>query len=361
VHALSNTDPFTEESFRMPTLVLLDGTKVALTKIGTTGYFRIGAYSNAYLCDNEQLVTSHDVVKLHNPEYNGQISSFLKGKLTLARGLTRQHPLFYEVALMGVLMPLGTGELPDWATNATSFIPFGPNDVAAMGVARGRSGMGPGDSQAMLADLALLRSSGSDVLVGLTVTVTVAPGAGVAFYNSGEIQVRGPLIKAMTVTPAMVSPGDLSALPGAPEIEEYTQEHGGLRHRRTVAALASYGDTALVKIAADETARGLHAETMLRMRTAIVESTAGRVAELVRFVSVGHRPGHRADANYASYLDSSINREGHDAYVAAVVAGADPAAAADAGKRAAVRWATQVSEAYNAFYRVAIFPPNWDA
>ena len=69
-------------------------------------------------------------------------------------------------------------------------------------------------------------------------------GADAGFYNSGEIQVRGPLTE-FTWTPVKQGEfGDaagLDAVPSESDTAKYTAEHGPLRHALIEQALATAG------------------------------------------------------------------------------------------------------------------------
>jgi hypothetical protein len=342
----------------MPTLRLQDGTTAALSRFADTPYFLFDGHQDAYLHDNDQLHKAGNDVILNNDEYDGQITRYLAGSLTLARGLPRQHPLYHEVSEMGFLMPLGVGAMPDWATNTTRYIPFGPDLVSARGIAMGRAGMGPGDDQRMLADFATLAASGGQVDVGLTIQVTIGPGTGVAFYNSGEIQVRGPMTTGLTVQRVQLAASDLSPVPDEAATAIYKAEHGGLRHRATTAALNAHGTRHLAAVLADPTARGEHAEALFAMRKLLVTKCEAIIDLLVKSTRASDRPGSRDDLNYRHYLDSAVNREAHDEYVAAVAAGKDRAEASTAGQRRAMLWLTRVSIAYES--QEPPFPNSWE-
>jgi hypothetical protein len=347
----------------MPTLNLRPATQVQLNAVADTNYFRLGQHAHAYIQNNDQLTIAGDNVTIGNDEYNNQVAAFVGGGVTLSRGVTRQHPLYYEVARMGILMPLGVGEMPDWATNETSFIPFGPDLGSAQGIAMGAMGMGPGDDRSMIADYATIRGAGGDMEIGLTVTVTVAPGTGIAFYNPGEIQVRGPLVNGLTVAGVNFPAADLPAVPAPPAIAAYQVLHSQLRHARTVAAIITAGnDNRLTAIRGDAVARQTHATEMTTMRTNLRLMLGAPIGQIIALTRQTNRPGNRDDRNFRDYLDSSVNREAHDAYVARIVAGTAAAGARAAGQQAAMLWLTQVLAAYTAHYavQVPLFPVGWN-
>ncbi|HZM79966.1 MAG TPA: hypothetical protein VFC19_29890 [Candidatus Limnocylindrales bacterium] len=343
----------------MPTLRLRDGTTAVLSRFADTPYFTFDGHQDAWLHDNDQLHKVTNDIFLASDEYDAQITRYLAGDLVLARGLPRQHPLYHEIAELGILMPLGVGAMPDWATNATRYIPFGPDLASAQGIALGRAGMGPGDDQRMMADFALLAGAAGQVDIGLTIEVTVTPGTGVAFYNPGEIQVRGPIATGLTVQRIQLSPADLPGVPDEAATAIYKAEHGGLRHRATVAAITAHGTQALAAVRGDARARAEHAETLFAMRKALVTKCEAILDLILKNTKPSDRPGNRDDINYRHYLDSAVNREAHDEYVASVAAGADRADASTAAQRRALLWLTRVSIAYEA--QEPPFPNGWEA
>jgi hypothetical protein len=347
----------------MPTLNLRNGAAVVLTATQGGQYYRLGAHQHAYLFDNAEIGKVGQSWRLVNDEYDGQVTRYLANNLTLVRGLPRQHPLFYEVSRMGVLAPLGIGEMPDWSTNQTRYIPFGPDLPAAQGVAMGRAGMGPGDDLRMIADFATVRAGQGNVTVGLTIQVTIGPGTGVAFFNSGEIQIRGPLHTGLTTANVELPVGDLPAAAAPAESTRYEQTHSRLRHARTVAAIAAHTDARLTAVRGVVLDRQTHADALMQMRTAVVETTRDPIRDLLTTARRQNRPGTRDDVNFRAYLDSSLNREAHDGYVAAIVSGRDAPAARTAGQQAAMGWMTQVVNAFAAYNQqeVALFPAGWDA
>lgn len=342
----------------MPTIRLRNGTTAGVTPIPHTNYFSFDGHQNAFIQDNTELHRVVDDIIIKSDEYDQQITDYLAGNLTLVRGLPRQHPLFFEVTEMGILAPLGVGDMPDWATNTTRFIPFGPDVNAAQGVALGRAGMGPGDNQQMMAGFATLRNTVAQVDVGATVSVTVAVNAGIAFYNSGEIQVRGPLSTGLTIQPVQLPNTSLAAVPDNAAVAIYKAEHGGLRHQATVAALAQHGNGNLTAIRNDAIARAQHAETLLAMRRALLLKAEATVDLIIGKSQAANRPGNRDDVNYRHYLDSSLNREAHDVYVAEVAAGRTREEASTAAQRRAMLWLTRIFVAYD--QDEPPFPNNWE-
>src|SRR3954467_1432105 len=121
----------------MPTLHLSDKTKIRITSVDGR-YYTLDDYPGVYIYDDKKTMKwNKQDATLTDTEYDGQVVKYLAGELVLTRGLTRQHPLFFEVFHLEVLMPLGVGELPSWATNNTCYIPFGGDLGSAEGVAMG--------------------------------------------------------------------------------------------------------------------------------------------------------------------------------------------------------------------------------
>jgi hypothetical protein len=353
----------TSEEESMPTLTLRNRTQVTLTAVQNTPYYRLGPHAHAYIHSDGLTIVGNNVT-IGNEEYDGQVAAFLGVGLQLSRGVVRHHPLFYEVARMGILMPLGVGEMPDWATNETRFIPFGPNVGYAQGIALGMAGMGPGDDLTMIADYATVQGAVGNVQLGRTVTVTVTPGTGIAFYNAGEIQVRGPLFTGLTIAAVELPANALPPVPAGAEIAAYVVKHSRLRHARTVAAIGVAGnDNRLTAIRGDDAARPAHATELTTMRTNIRAMTGGMIDQIVALTKQTNRPGSLGNTDFRAYLDSSANREAHDAYIAEIVGGTPSAGARGAGQAAAVQWVNRVLTAYTAHYaaQVPLFPVGWDA
>lgn len=342
----------------MPTLVLRDGTKIELKPAGNK-YYTFDGYPGVYIYDDGMTMKwDKENVSLPDKEYDGQVSTYLAGKLVLTRGLPRQHPLFFEIFHLEVLMPLGVGELPSWATNNTRYIPFGADLVSAEGVAMGVRGMGPGDDQRMLADLVSLSELVERYCCGLVAQVTAGPGVGVAFYNAGEIQVRGPVVKGMKIIPVMADRDFLPKPPSKDEIAEYMAAHGGLRHRETVAALTTHGDAATAIIRGNEKSRNEHAKALFEMRAKLRTMAEPMMRDLIEKMPRKAWPkGKEKKDDFFDHLDSSINREAHDAYLAAVLGGAGAGDAAKVGIKAGMTWISR--------YIIAVengeepFPKGW--
>lgn len=345
------------------TLTLRNGTTVQLTAVNNTPYYRLGQNANAYI-HRDGLTIAGNNVTIGDQEYDGQVAAFLGPGLRLSRGVVRHHPLFYEVAKMGILMPLGVGEMPDWATNETRYIPFGPDLPSAQGIAMGLMGMGPGDDVSMMADYSTVKNAVGNVDLGRTVTVTVTPGTGIAFYNSGEIQVRGPLLAGLAIGTVNVPATDLPPVPTAVATAAYVVKHSRLRHARTVAAIQAAGnDNRLTAVNGVAATQQIHATELTTMRTNVRAMTGPTINQIIGLAQQINRPGNQSDINFRAYLDSSVNREAHDEYIAQIVAGALPATARGAGQGAALQWINQVLTAYTAHYApdVPFFPAAWDA
>lgn len=252
-----------------------------------------------------------------------QVAAYFSGVLLLWRGITRQHPLWYEVRYLNILQPLGSGEMPNFATNKTSYIPFGHSLESARGVAMGRNGMGPGDDLSMVAGLHGPGGPDDPIEVGATIEVGVGHrGHRVAFYNFGEIQVYGPIDG---ITPQIVTlpRRDLPPAPAHQDEVAYVAEHGGKRHQKIEAALGVGGVARLQQIGASPGSRQDTALDLLHMRELMWASFSAEYASM-------------QDADYASKIDSGANREGHAEYLVQILGGAERKVAVQKGMAAGV-------------------------
>lgn len=89
-----------------------------------------------------------------------------------------------------MIPPLGSGELPDYATNNTSFIPFSPSERVARGSAVATRGMAERNRAEYVQGYS---RSNENFFVGLVATVVAGPNLDVGFFNGGEVQIRGPV------------------------------------------------------------------------------------------------------------------------------------------------------------------------
>jgi hypothetical protein len=304
------------------------------------GYFEFLDARGSYIQDNGELVHGDDgEIRVRDPLYAERLLEFFGTGLTLWRGVTRQHPLWYELDQLHILMPLGTGELPDWDTNVTTFIPFGPTRDGARAIAGGKRGMGPGDDRQMITNYPALRAQGGAMRVGGAVGVTVrAGGIGAGFYNYNEIQVRGPLtqFEYVPVTQAdFEGPAAPDAAPAPADVATYQAEHGSLRHAAIEQALAAAGPQGQVRLQAARAASGVHVEALTALRDLVQEGLGEQIEELADL-----------DPTRINRLDSSVNREAHAAYLAAVIGGSSPEQASDMGMLAAAQW-------------LAVYGPQW--
>ncbi|MBO1350938.1 MAG: DUF4157 domain-containing protein [Hormoscilla sp. GUM202] len=198
------------------------------------GYYKL-LDSNSYI-HAEQV--KNDRVSSDISRY---VTAYLQGNLTLYRGMPSWHPAWFSVFQKNSIPPLGSGELPDFETQKTSFIPFSPNRTIAVSAAMSRSGMGPGDQIEAVSNL----SHHDAEARGAVLSVTIGPGTPVAFYNDGEIQVKGPINEFEIDRIQMGNPltevynepslgeqqvRDITPLFSNAEASSYRKKFGSLRH-----------------------------------------------------------------------------------------------------------------------------------
>ena len=316
----------------------LDETMTTMMRDPEGGYLEFADRRGSYLRNNELVTITGATATITKPEYAAQIRAFLEDRLELQRGITRQHPLWYEVRYLRVLMPLGVGELPHWATNYTSFIPFGAVRGQAEGIASSKSGMGPGDQRDMLADYVSMLKSQYAVEVGAVIRVDVDRNHQLAFYNRGEIQVRGPLVDYTLYLVGEV-PSRLDVI-YQEEVKPYLLRHGDLRHSRTVEALAAappHTWNRLDPVAISVAARWAHARHLFALRKDLLESTSSFTKNIM--TGPRQRPAYATtEKELFEFIDASATRVLHDAYVAAIASGLDAGDACDRAAIAANTW-----------------------
>jgi hypothetical protein len=99
---------------------------------------------------------------------------------------------------------------------------------SVQGIAWNNKGMGPGDDMRFMADYYDIYGLTGDIEVGLTIEVTIGIETGAAFYNAGEIQVRGPLSQNMYIATVKLPDTDLPVLPREDETTAYTLTVAGV-------------------------------------------------------------------------------------------------------------------------------------
>jgi len=171
-----------------------------------------------------------------------QVKQYLGDGLTLHRGISAWHPTWSSVE-GGHIPPLGSRPHPDFSTRDTKYVPFSADRDVALGAAMGHTGMGSGDDRRFVHGYDP-NDPAHPVGMVVTKTVSAAHGDEIAFINSGETQLGGPIedfgAKAYhmgdPVSAVFGGPDDGRTLgsamppkPDANEIREYTNDHGGLR------------------------------------------------------------------------------------------------------------------------------------
>ncbi|MER6164086.1 hypothetical protein [Streptomyces violaceorubidus] len=125
-----------------------------------------------------------------NDDLTGHVMRYRMGGLALYRGIPRWHPTWHDVNGAGMMNPFGQGELPDFDTRATSFIPFSPSEGVARMAAVATTGM---DERDRLEYVQGYTRSNGNFFIGMVATVVAGPNVDVGFFNGSEIQLRGPV------------------------------------------------------------------------------------------------------------------------------------------------------------------------
>ncbi|MEU8732317.1 MULTISPECIES: hypothetical protein [Streptomyces] len=207
-----------------------------MTRQGAFYVFRTPQGGRAYI---------HDVAVVNgvvNDDLAPHVMKYRMGGLALYRGIPRHHETWHDVNGAGVIPPLGSGELPDYLTNNTSFIPFSPSEGIARAAAVATRGMAERNRAEYVRGYT---RSNENFFVGLVATVVAGPNLDVGFFNGGEVQIRGPVRgfdtdhirmstdvqQALTGTPGN-PPEPISenrpATPTDEQKKEFEQKHGQL-------------------------------------------------------------------------------------------------------------------------------------
>ncbi|MGX1028425.1 hypothetical protein [Streptomyces sp. SAI-097] len=209
---------------------------IPMTRQGAFYVFRTPQGGRAYI---------HDVAVVNgvlNDDLTPHVMKYRMGGLALYRGIPRHHETWHDVNGGGVIPPLGSGELPDYATNNTSFIPFSPSERVARGSAVATRGMAERNRAEYVQGYT---RSNKNFFVGLVATVVAGPNLDVGFFNGGEVQIRGPVHgfetdhirmstdvqEALTGTPGNPREPISENRPNTPNEEqkkEFEKEHGML-------------------------------------------------------------------------------------------------------------------------------------
>lgn len=201
-------------------------------------YYRLDSKvaAEAYIVEDSVDSTTGEI---NDAQLARQVHKYLAGGIPLFRGVTRWHSTWDAIFSKGVVTPLGRGDIPDFDTRNTRFIPFTADLTVAGSAGRQMTGMGPGDELRFVHGY----DKNKPFDVGCVVSVVATSETPVGFYNATEVQVKGPvkvevLERFSTTTPlediGITGGGELrEILPPAPseqEKEQYRKKHGSLRH-----------------------------------------------------------------------------------------------------------------------------------
>ncbi len=162
-----------------------------------------------------------------DPNIIAPLNRFLTGSLDVYRGIAIWHR-FFKAAEMGTISPMGAGP-PDFTTANSAYVPFadarGEARVAA--ISR-RGGSNPGQN-ASWEDVPRFNEDDPEQKVGLIAKVSVSRAAGdaIAFFNAGELQVRGPvrcttdtLFLMKDIRPGVFHEMQLKGTRGGPKLDD---------------------------------------------------------------------------------------------------------------------------------------------
>ncbi|EWM17804.1 putative nucleotidyltransferase substrate binding domain-containing protein [Kutzneria sp. 744] len=174
----------------------------------------------------------------------GQVHEYLTNGITLHRGIAAWHPTWHHV-LGGEIPPLGSREHPDFSTWDTRYVPFTADRNTAVGAAMSQRGMhGSADDRRFVHGYDPTDPAHPVGMV-LSKRVTQGDGHAVAFINSSETQLGGPLHDFDAATLHMGTPlshvfggpddgltlaDHMPARPNQQQVADYVAEHGALRH-----------------------------------------------------------------------------------------------------------------------------------
>lgn len=130
---------------------------------------------------------------VRDPGIIPSLNRFLTSSLEAFRGIPIWHR-FYRPALFGQVRPMGEGP-PDFTTAKSAYVPFADARGEARVAAISRRGSSNPGQQASWEDVRGFDEDNPDQQVGIIVKATVsrARGDAVAFFNVGELQIRGPI------------------------------------------------------------------------------------------------------------------------------------------------------------------------
>ncbi|GIV98426.1 MAG: hypothetical protein KatS3mg057_3083 [Herpetosiphonaceae bacterium] len=222
-------------------VVIVNGRSFSAIKVGTL--FKVFD-DDAVFWIRDQGVSEDG--QIHDKEVEDLLTTYLAGgTVRLFRGITCWHPNFQNVLnATGDLMPLGVGDIPDFDTRKTSYIPFSGQEDVSRSAARSMFGMDKSDKIQMVYGY---DPNNPDFVVGIFITVTVDKTIPICVFDFGEIQVKGPIPKARVTKQIIKMSTPMSEATGHPdqegilsefmppqasdkELQDYRSQYGSLRH-----------------------------------------------------------------------------------------------------------------------------------
>jgi hypothetical protein len=199
------------------------------------------------LDDHDVFISSH-LIDGRDPadaaRVYAQVKQYMTTGLTLYRGISAWHPTWKHVEA-GEIPSLGTRPHPDFSTWDTKYVPFSADRNVALGASLAHTGMHGGADDRRFVHGYDPSVPTQPVGMVLSKRVQLGDGHGIAFINSTETQLSGPihdfggttLHMGTAVSDVFGGPNDGRTLadsmpprPDQQEIDDYVAEHGSLRH-----------------------------------------------------------------------------------------------------------------------------------
>lgn len=164
---------------------------------------------------------------VRDPAIIPSLNKFLTSTLDAYRGIPIWHR-FYRQAVQGTVQAMGDGP-PDFTTAASAYVPFADAKGEARVAAISRQGSSNPGQQAGWDSVPGFDEDSPDQQVGVIVKATVsrARGDAVAFFNVGELQIRGPVdcvvdtsYQMQDIKPNMFIPMKMKGERGGPPLDD---------------------------------------------------------------------------------------------------------------------------------------------
>lgn len=164
---------------------------------------------------------------LRDPAIIPSLNKFLTSSLEAFRGIPIWHR-FYRPAVAGTVQPMGSGP-PDFTTAKSAYVPFADAKGEARAAAISRRGASNPGQSASWEDVPGFDEDSPTQQVGVIVKATVSRSGGdsVAFFNVGELQIKGPVdcvvetsFQMQDIMPAKFIPMKMRGERGGPPLDD---------------------------------------------------------------------------------------------------------------------------------------------